>query len=243
MLDYVSRAHEIKFVRPSVLQLSLSKSYAQISFKFWLLVALGHTNGRLFEEMHFPTLFFFFSLTWDPVGMKFSKSFWISPFPANGGKLLGIFETLIFRVLAFFSKNFWIHRCTLWKNQKSQLSVKRTTQAVYKTQICIWGTWSHFVGQSVHLRFFWEYNFQNTTSTNRSQNLSNFARVMIFSLALTQVHLESLKFWKLKFFFFIFLNMRPNGSTNFKILLYKSQPKVFKLVLNFPPNDLEFLKS
>ncbi len=32
--------------------------------------------------------------------------------------------------------------------------------------------------------------------------------------------------------------MGPNGSENFKMLLsYQSQPKVLKLVLNFPPND------
>ncbi len=55
---------------------------------------------------------------------------------------------------------------------------------------------------------------------------------------------EILKIEILFIFFSIFLNMRPNaGGTNFKILLYKSQPKVFKLVLNFPPNDFEFLKS
>ncbi len=35
---------------------------------------------------------------------------------------------------------------------------------------------------------------------------------------------------------FAFVNMGPNGSENFKTLLLQSQPKVFKLVLNFSPN-------
>ena len=52
------------------------------------------------------------------------------------------------------------------------------------------------------------------------------------------------EFWKKKFFswflriFFVFVNMGANGSENFKTRYssYKSQPKVFKLFLNFLPN-------
>ena len=51
-------------------------------------------------------------------------------------------------------------------------------------------------------------------------------------------------FWNYKnwnfndFFFFVFVNMGPNGSEHFKTLnsSYKSHPKVLKLVLNLPSN-------
>ncbi len=50
LLDYVSRAHEIA-IRPSVIRhpsvrdTIISEPNAQISFKFWLLLPLGHTLG------------------------------------------------------------------------------------------------------------------------------------------------------------------------------------------------------
>ncbi len=36
--------------------------------------------------------------------------------------------------------------------------------------------------------------------------------------------------------FLVSVDMGPSGSENFSYYSYKSQPKVFKLVLNFPPN-------
>ncbi len=38
--------------------------------------------------------------------------------------------------------------------------------------------------------------------------------------------------------FFVFVNMGPNGIKNSKAYSYKSQPKVSKLILNFPLNGL-----
>ncbi len=48
-------------------------------------------------------------------------------FPPNGPHktTLGIFEILSFRFLMIFFRKFQFHHCSLWRNQKSQLSGKR----------------------------------------------------------------------------------------------------------------------
>ncbi len=48
-------------------------------------------------------------------------------FPPNGPHKmkLGIFEILSFRFLTIFFRNVQIHHCSLWRNQKPQLSGKR----------------------------------------------------------------------------------------------------------------------
>ncbi len=43
LLDYVSRAHEITICPSSVRVAIISEPNARISFKFWLLLPLGHT--------------------------------------------------------------------------------------------------------------------------------------------------------------------------------------------------------
>ncbi len=55
-------------------------------------------------------------------------------------------------------------------------------------------------------------------------------------MRLTKLRLGFLKFWKLKFqyFFFVFFNMGPYGSQNFKMLLFSQITlESFKLFLNF----------
>ncbi len=48
LLDYVSRAHEIT-IRPSVRDTIISQPNAQISYKFCLLLPLGHPLGHFFN--------------------------------------------------------------------------------------------------------------------------------------------------------------------------------------------------
>ncbi len=61
LLDYVSTAHEIEIrpssVSPSVASI-ISEPIAWISFKFWLLLPLGHTPGLLNKKMYFFRIFF-----------------------------------------------------------------------------------------------------------------------------------------------------------------------------------------
>ena len=64
LLDYISRAHKIvicpSFVcRPSVRVAIISESNARISFKFWLLLLLGHMLRQFF--FIFWNIFFYFS--------------------------------------------------------------------------------------------------------------------------------------------------------------------------------------
>ena len=88
------------------------------------------------ENWHF-TVFFSFSLTWDPMGVKISKHY--SPYklqpkvfklflnflPIGPHKnTLGIFEILSLRFLMCFFPKFQFHHCTRWRNQKPQLSGK-----------------------------------------------------------------------------------------------------------------------
>ncbi len=66
LLDYVNRAHEIEIcplsvrpsVRPSVSQLSLNLT---ISFKFWLLLPLGHTQRQFYYFVKKKYFDFFFT--------------------------------------------------------------------------------------------------------------------------------------------------------------------------------------
>ncbi len=70
------------FVRrpPIVCVAIISEVIVQISFKFYLLVALGHTHGgniEFFEENAFPiffTIFFSLFVNIDPVEQKISKT-------------------------------------------------------------------------------------------------------------------------------------------------------------------------
>ena len=86
-----------------------------------------------------------------------------------------------------------------------------------------------------------------TSPTNRGQNLSNFSRI-IFSRILTKLRLGFLKIELLTFFFSFSLTLDHMGvKISKRYSSYKSQPKVFKFVLNFPPNGphqttLRFLK-
>ena len=80
LLDYVSRAHEIR--PPACLwhQLSLNEPIIWISFQILLLVTLVHTPGHFFLMFggkwdfyeYFP---FSFSLSRDPMGAKVSKCY------------------------------------------------------------------------------------------------------------------------------------------------------------------------
>ena len=80
-------------------------------------------------------IFCVFSLTWDTMGVNISKrysSYKSQPFvfklilnfsPKVPPKTtLGIFKILSFRFLTIFFRKFQIHHCTLWGNQKPQLS-------------------------------------------------------------------------------------------------------------------------
>ena len=76
LLDYVSRGHEIKIcpsfvvrrpsVRPSICVAIISEPNARIYFKFWLLLSLSHTLGRIlnfwehFFYYYFLRIFFVF---------------------------------------------------------------------------------------------------------------------------------------------------------------------------------------
>ncbi len=66
----------MEFCPSSVLTSSVSsiiwEVIAWISFKFWLLLPLGHMT-KLFFIFEKKKEYFSFSLTWDPIGAKTSK--------------------------------------------------------------------------------------------------------------------------------------------------------------------------
>ncbi len=162
LLDYVSRAHEIELrpssvIRPSVsginylfnllhgflsnfsccFPLSLSP-YAQIFLNFW---------KKKLALSNFSSLFFSFLLTWDTMEKKskrhsslesllnlFKLLFWIFFSVVLTKVLLKCLSVLTaFNVSSFwFLSNFDTHHCTLWGNQKTQLSGKRATVELAK---------------------------------------------------------------------------------------------------------------
>ncbi len=67
-----SVVHHLSSVHPSVWVAIISEPNAQISFKFWLLLPLGHTLGHFFSFWNFLLLIFYeyfsSSLAWDPMG-------------------------------------------------------------------------------------------------------------------------------------------------------------------------------
>ncbi len=77
MLDYVRKAHDIE-IRPSSVASITSEPIARISFKFWLLVTLGHMPGSFFifffsileKKCGIFYKYFSISLRWDPMGVK-----------------------------------------------------------------------------------------------------------------------------------------------------------------------------
>ncbi len=106
----------------------------------YLLNSHHKTTFGIFEilKIEILAIFFSFSLTWDPMGVKISKCYpsYISQpkafkpvlnFPPNGPYkiTLGSFEILSVRFLMIVFQKFHIHLCTLWRNQKPQLSGKR----------------------------------------------------------------------------------------------------------------------
>ncbi len=68
----------LSVVCPSVRVAIISEPNSRISFKFWLLVLLGHTLGRFFnfwKEKKNGICFEYFSLTRDLMGVKTSKRY------------------------------------------------------------------------------------------------------------------------------------------------------------------------
>ncbi len=104
----------------------------------WIFFRMVLTKLRFgFSKIEILTICFSFSLTWDPMKVKISKrysSYTSQPkvsklllnFPPNDPHktTLGMFGTLSFRFIRLFFKKIHIHHCTLWRNQKLQLSEK-----------------------------------------------------------------------------------------------------------------------
>ena len=120
LLDYVGKGHEIEIhssssVRPAVYHTSVSKlsvPNARISFKFWLLLPLGHGLGCTLKKRQKKIGMFYeyfsFSLIWQPCKLSKRYSYKSQPkvlkFPPIGPHktIFGIFEILSFRFLEKF---------------------------------------------------------------------------------------------------------------------------------------------
>ncbi len=86
-------------------------------------------------------------------------------------------------------------------------------------------------------RTVWEQKFKNTLPANHIRNFQTPPK--FYSQWSSQNYVwDFLNFenWNFNDFFFVFVNMGPKGSEISKRYSYKSQRKVFKLVLNVLPN-------
>ncbi len=116
MLDYVRKAHDIE-IRPSSVASITSEPIARISFKFWLLVTLGHMPGSFFifffsileKKCGIFYKYFSISLRWDPMGVRLllplqiaAESFQTSEFSSQWSSQSCIFEILEIEIKRFF---------------------------------------------------------------------------------------------------------------------------------------------
>ncbi len=168
-----------KFVRPSVVCVAIiSEPNAWISSKFWLWLPLGHTLGFFFSKL--VQKIYSFVCVFTNMGAKILKRYCSSKLQPKVFKLswifflmvltklhLGVLKFLSFWILTiFFLRKFQIHHCSLWRNQKPQLSGKRaiveqtewnvglvgSTLTLYRVPLACFSSRS-FWGHSMHLRF------------------------------------------------------------------------------------------
>ncbi len=137
---------------------TLHSSYKSNFSNFsWIFFPMVLTKFRFWNLKTEILPIFLFSLTWDPMGVQIPKRYscksqpkvfkHLLSFPPNEfhKTALGIFEILSFWFVTIVFRKFQMHHCTLWRNQKPQLSGKERSQSKKEWNLGLVGTSSTYI--------------------------------------------------------------------------------------------------
>ncbi len=181
-----------------------------------------------------------------------AKSFQTCPessFQRSSQKYIGDFWNFEFPIFKHCFRKFQINHYSLWKKNSiiwktSDLKAKRSE--IWDSRVIVphmWDTFGLYAFKVILTSFgalviFPKMRQKTTSSTNRAKIYQTSPKLSCQGSSQNYVwdFWKNCENWNFNIFFIFFFNMGPHGSENYKKLLppYKSQPTVFKLVLNFP---------